>query len=203
MSALQQLLARAEANAVSKAAEVESIARSRTLLKDAEDAAKKDHRQALGVVVRLRAAIEAVKLLPADPSGLPESGGSPPFTPALDFPDAHPVDPPAPVIVETATEEPKPKPATSPHSDTVPSPVSASARQRLITDRIMRILEEERIGRVASIEWLTLRRTARCTPTQAKRALDDLQAQGRIKAARPAEPGVKSFIICSAEAAAA
>ncbi|RIY00195.1 hypothetical protein D3218_12980 [Aureimonas flava] len=122
MSALHELLARAEQNEAARAAELANLAASRALLKSAEDEARSDYRKAHGVVIRIRGAIEAVERLPEaaeilgnDPApatadsvldglGLRagQEGEPPlvevapvaPFTPALDYRVEHPVEPP-------------------------------------------------------------------------------------------------------------
>lgn len=222
MSALENLLTRAEANAAARAAYVASLTHSWTVIKEAVDVAKKDHRKALGAVVRLRGAIEAVRELPeadeilAEDAPVAEEASEPvfvaipdlpvAFTPALDHT-------PAPQV-EVGNEEPEkawrvlpPKPEPEPVDEEpfVPAvKLTGKSRTRItgLADRIFTMLSDVRHGTTASIEVETLVSRTGMSPSAIRLAIENLAERGLIRKCKVAERGHFTVLFKDAPAGA-
>lgn len=218
MSALENLLTRAEANAAARAADVASLTHSWTVIKEAVDVAKKDHRKALGAVVRLRGAIEAVRELPeadeilAEDAPVEEEIAEPvfvaipelpvAFTPALDHTPAPQVEPiaeaPAPIITE-----PEPEPVDDePFVPTVKLTGKPRTRITSLSDRIFAMLTDVRHGSTASIEVETLVSKTGTSPSAIRLAMENLAERGLIRKCKVAERGHFTVLFKDAPAGA-
>ncbi|WP_416355537.1 hypothetical protein ACLNGM_14960 [Aureimonas phyllosphaerae] len=231
MSALHELLARAEQNAAARFSELNSLAESRAALKEAEAAARDEHRKAHGVVIRIRGAIEAVERLPEaaeilgdDPAPVAaetvldglglragQDGEPPlvevapvaPFTPALDYPAEHPIEPPRresnvrPIAATSAIEAviSKPLPAVRLDSERARPARPNSKKVRALADDILAMFQKVRHGSCASLDTEVIYRDTGKSAAAVSVALTDLADRGLIRRVKAAERGHITILI--------
>ena len=122
-----------------------------------------------------------------------------PVTPALDYPESHPVEPRVAAIAPESAPAPKPAPRVVPLEST-PSERSRPARPnaagvRALADNVLAILESVRFGSTASIDLEVLYERTGKTKAAITAAIEDLAERGLIRKCRAAERGQLTVIL--------